>query len=275
MYTHAGGTAADRVPAGRPAGGEGGAPAAVRDDAPARAAGWGARGCDNTAVKCAQQHRHAHPTGLVNLGSLLYLVSWARQLWLADGRRALSATLLTVSGEVMLCCCCSTRLEGMLIGFCCVAAAGKPPKPPKSMFKRMFSRKKKEGDAAKEDDSESSHGFSFLKKSKCGSGSCACARSDHLHHRVFCHIVQSPESVLLLEAHVANNDKCQAVLVLVHEVVRRRSLFEWHIWRGHCSHPGAPKRRRWPPSRRRQRRRQLQRTPSSWCGISDLLPRRP
>ena len=31
----------------------------------------------------------------------------------------------------------------------------------------MFSRKKKEGDAAKEDDSESSHGFSFLKKSKC------------------------------------------------------------------------------------------------------------
>ncbi len=35
------------------------------------------------------------------------------------------------------------------------------------MFKRMFSRKKKEGDAAKEDDSESNHGFSFLKKSKC------------------------------------------------------------------------------------------------------------
>ena len=36
----------------------------------------------------------------------------------------------------------------------------------------MFSRKKKEGDAAKEDDSESSHGFSFLKKSKYAFAHC-------------------------------------------------------------------------------------------------------
>ena len=124
------------------------------------------------------------------------------------------------------------------------------------MFKRMFSRKKKEGDAAKEDDSESNHGFSFLKKSKC-------AVSLWLQdlRRDGCSLV--PNAVLIIPA---------LLLLWCIPCIKVRSRIERSCPRQHCMlntavhgwWAGARRRRRWRRWRRRRRRRQRRRTPSSW-----------
>lgn len=65
------------------------------------------------------------------------------------------------------------RISGYLWGLAVVtrvpllAAAGKRASvKPGKLFKRLF-RRKKQGDAATAADAESSHGFSFLRSSKC------------------------------------------------------------------------------------------------------------